>query len=223
MEGRSEPDSRTDLRPDRPRIFGIGLNKTGTSSFHRALTLLGFESLHWGGPPIHNAVKRAIDESAPLLSNIDPRFDAFSDIGLLSRRFNMLDHQYPGSRFVFTTRPKQEWISSRRRHVERNIVRKAAGEYDGIFLVVDEEKWSGEWDEHAERVHAYFDTRDNFLDFDLGRSPEWGPLCAFLGVAEPDAAFPWENRARPATVPAAPRRGRLQRWSANCRSWRRKT
>ena len=30
------------------KVFGIGLNKTGTSSLHRALELLGYRSLHWG-------------------------------------------------------------------------------------------------------------------------------------------------------------------------------
>ena len=139
---------RASLDPDRPRIFGIGLNKTGTTSLDSALVILGFPSLHFGGQAAHDAVQRAIDERVPLLSYLDPRYDAFSDIGLLSRRFVMLDQQYPGSRFVLTTRPTADWIDSRRRHVERNLKRQARGEYDGNFLVVDEEKWTKEWDNH---------------------------------------------------------------------------
>lgn len=184
------------LRSDRPRIFGIGLNKTGTMSFDEALTVLGFQSLHDGGREIHDAVRRAIDDGTPLLSNIDPRFDAFSDIGLLSRRFRMLDEQYPGSSFVMTTRPLDKWIDSRRRHVERNIALKEAGEYEGAFLEIDEEKWVREWTDHTERVHRYFEGRADFLEVDLTKNPEWGPLCRFLGVAEPEAPFPWVNRDR---------------------------
>jgi len=153
------PDA--DLRPDRPRIFGIELNKTGTSSFHEALTVLGFESLHYGGPAASAAVPRAIHEEAPLLSNLDPRYDAFSDIGRLSRRFRLLDEQYPASSFVLTTRPFGDWIDSRRRHVERNIDAKEAGKYNGTFLVVDEAKWTQEWEVHMERAHRYFDGRDD--------------------------------------------------------------
>ena len=190
MDGHSDPDRS----PHRPRIFGIGLNKTATSSFHEAVTILGFESLHYGGPEAAAAVKRALDAGAPLLSNLDPRFDAFSDIGLLSRRFRILDEQYPGSRFVLTTRPFADWIDSRRRHVERNVAAKAAGTYTGNFLVVDEPKWTEEWDVHMERAHRYFAGRSDFLEIDLTRRPEWGPLCELLGVPQPEVAFPWSNR-----------------------------
>jgi Sulfotransferase domain len=37
------------VRDHRPKVFGIGLNKSGTSSLHEALTLLGYNSLHHGG------------------------------------------------------------------------------------------------------------------------------------------------------------------------------
>jgi hypothetical protein len=204
--GRRHRDDRTDdqtgdqadaeaaVRADRPRIFGIGLNKTGTSSLDQALRILGFQSLHDGGPEVHAAVMRAVDAEIPLLAHLDPRYDAFSDIGVLSRRFRMLDAQYPGSHFVLTVRPLDVWIDSRRRHVERNLARKAEGTYTGTFLVVDEPKWTAEWDLHMQRVHKYFATRANFIEVDLTKNPEWGPLCRFLGVAEPQTPFPWANR-----------------------------
>lgn len=192
-----------DVRAGRPRVFGIGLNKTGTMTFDAAMTVLGFRSLHDGGPEIHDAVKAAIDAGAPLLSNLDPKWDTFSDIGLLTRRFGILDRQYPGSRFVMTVRPVDAWIDSRRRHVERNQALRAAGEYEGSFLVVDEEKWRAEWEHHTGRVRSYFDGRDDFVELDLTREPEWGPLCAFLALPEPDVDFPWVNRGDSIQVPSA--------------------
>jgi hypothetical protein len=189
-----EGDVHGEVRPDRPRIFGIGLNKTGTSSLHEALTILGFRSLHDGGPEVHDAVKRAIDGDAPLLTHLDQRFDAFSDIGLLSRRYRMLDHQYPGSSFVLTVRPVDEWIDSRRRHVERNIANKAIGMYDGTFLTIDEAKWRGEWEHHINRVGDYFQRRDDFLEIDITRGATWEPFCRLLDVPKPAAPFPWANR-----------------------------
>lgn len=182
--------------PDRPRIFGIGLNKTGTTSLDSALAVLGFQSLHFGGQHAHDAVQRAIDDEVPLLTYLDPKYDSFSDIGLLSRRFRMLDQQYPGSRFILTTRPREDWIASRRGHVERNLKKQARGEYDGTFLVVDEDKWIAEWDHHHERARSYFSGRSDFLELDLGDSPTWGPLCRFLGVDEPSEPFPWANRGQ---------------------------
>ncbi len=185
---------RLDRRPDRPRLFGIGLNKTGTSSCHEAMRILGFESLHWGGPAVRRSVEAALDAGEPLLSNLDERYDAFFDILPLAEHFELLERQYPGRRFLLTVRPVDEWIESRRRHVERNVRRKAAGEYDGNFLTVDEEAWRTEWFRHVARVRGHFGHRSDFLELDVTRNAGWPPLCDLLGLPEPTEPFPWENR-----------------------------
>jgi SAM-dependent methyltransferase len=195
------PIPRGEQRPDRPRIFGIGLNKTGTSSLHEALRTLGYESLHWGGPEVHHKVKAALDAGVPMLTHLDQRYDAFSDIGLLSRRFALADRQYPGSRFILTVRPVDEWIDSRRRHVENNIRRKAAGEYNGTFLEVDLDKWMIEWELHMERAHRYFRGRDDFIEIDITHDAHWGPICKLLGVPEPETPFPWKNYDKAVRAP----------------------
>jgi hypothetical protein len=180
--------------PMRPRVFGIGLNKTGTSSFHEAMTILGFASLHWGGPSIRMAVEAAAAAGRPLLSGLDPRYDAFSDILALSTSFAVLDEQYPGSRFVLTVRPVDDWIESRRRHVETNIRRRTAGEYAGTFLVVDEAGWRAEWERHTTAVRRHFARRPDFLELGLATTAGWEPLCSLLDVATPTKPYPWANR-----------------------------
>ena len=180
--------------PLRPRVFGIGLNKTATTTLAEALTILGFDVLHWGGPAVHDAVLASVEAGEPLVSRLDPRHDAFFDIGVLSRRFVLLDEQYPGSRFLLTVRPVDDWIDSRRRHVLTNQARKAAGTYDGTFLEVDEPKWRAEWELHLERVHGYFGARADLLELDVTADPSWARLCGFLDRPVPDVAFPWLNR-----------------------------
>lgn len=178
----------------RPRIFGIGLNKTATTSLHQGLTRLGFNSLHWGGPETRLLVEQALSEGKNLLDNLDPQIDAFSDILALSSNYRLLDEQYPGSRFILTVRPVDVWLQSRQRHVERNIRRKAAGEYDGNFLTADRPAWRAEWEAHVAAVREYFVGRDDFLEIDLTLGRQWAQLCPLLGVAVPDVVFPWENR-----------------------------
>lgn len=187
-----------DRSPHRPRVFCIGLNKTGTSSFHAAMTILGFESLHWGGPSIRQRVEAALAAGQPLLSNLDPRYDAFSDIEPLTKNFRLLGEQYPGSQFVLTVRPVDAWIDSRRRHVANNVRRKEAGQYDGHFLVADETGWRAEWESHVGAVRQYFAGRMDLLELNVATNTGWGPLCSFLRVPTPAALYPWVNR-NPAT------------------------
>lgn len=177
------------------KIFCIGLNKTGTISLHEALTTLGFRSHHWGGPASRVAVERAIAEGVPLLTHL-PEADAYSDIQRLSVSFDVLDEQYPGSRFVLTTRDVEGWIDSRRRHVLRNRERKAAGEYDGNFLEIEPDRWRALFEEHHARVAAYFAGRDDLLTMDVTRGDGYDLLCPFLGVPVPPEPFPWRHRDR---------------------------
>jgi hypothetical protein len=182
------------------KIFCIGLSKTGTRSLHSALSILGFRSVHWGGadlptaiergPQIRDAVERAAREGRPLLYDIDDA-DAYSDILALSTRFDLLDRQYPGSKFILTTRRIDDWLDSRERHVEANVARQARGEYSGTFLTVDRDGWADEINQHNARVRAHFAGRGrDLLEMDVAAGDGWDVLCPFLGVAVPDAPFP---------------------------------
>ena len=177
----------------RPRVFGIGLNKTGTISLHEALTTLGWNSLHWGGPEVREVVEKARDDGRPLVEDL-PDFDAFSDIWVLSENFTRLDSEYPGSLFVLTTRPEDDWVDSRRRHVARNRERAAAGTYAGNFLTVDEAAWRDEYRSHHKSVRAYFAGRDNFIEMRITEGDGYESLCPFLGVPIHDTPFPARHR-----------------------------
>jgi len=181
---------------DRPRVFAVGLNKTGTTSFHDAMTLLGYKSLHWGGPPIREQIEAARDAGLPLLSNLDQTIDCYSDIEVLAKNAALLDQQYPGSRYMMTVRPVEKWLDSRRRHVENNQQRKARGEYDGKFLVVEEDKWRRQYERHYTRTREFFAGRDDFVEVDITAGAGWAPFCELLGVAEPSTPFPHSNKGK---------------------------
>ena len=178
------------------KIFGIGLNKTGTSSLHQALELLGYRSLHFGGLEAHERVLRAIDERKPMLQHFDPEPDAVSDVIAVIYYFYLADRQYPGSKFILTLRDMEEWLDSRRRHVERNQQSKEAGEYDGAFLTVDLDTWAEEYRRHEAVVRTYFAGRPADLLAFRPADGDWEPLCAFLGRPVPELPFPWANRDR---------------------------
>lgn len=182
------------------KIFCIGLSKTGTRSLHDALQALGLHSIHWGGPElqtavqrgpeINAAVERALAEGRPLLDDLDEA-DAYSDILALSQHFDVLDRQYPGSRFILTIRDLDEWLASRQRHVEANRAMRARGEYAGSFLEVDLDGWRTEATTHERRVRSHFaDRPHDLLVMDIAAGDGWELLCPFLGLPVPGQAFP---------------------------------
>lgn len=159
------------------------------------MRILGLRTLHWGGTAVERAVAAALQAKQPLLMHLDPRYDAFSDIGELSRRFRLLDRQYPGSRFVMTVRPLEAWVASRRTHAERNARLQARGKYFGSFVEVDEELWRAQWNTQVTAAREYFAGRMEFLEVDITSDPCWQPLCSFLDFPEPSVPFPCVNRA----------------------------
>ncbi len=182
------------------KVFCIGLSKTGTRSLHDALQILGLRSVHWGGPVLATAVQRgpvltetierALHDGRPLLDELEDA-DAYSDILALSTNFDVLDRQYPGNKFILTVRDLDDWLDSRRRHVEQNLERRARGEYAGNNVVVDYPAWREERLQHDARVRAYFAARpDDLLVLDIAAGDGWQQLCPFLDRPIPDQPFP---------------------------------
>lgn len=171
--------------PGAPKVFGIGLNKTGTTSLHLACEHLGLRSMHWGDRRAFDDVLRAQRDGRRLLEYVGEQFDAYSDIETLATRFDVADVQYPGSRFVLTVREVEGWVDSRRRHIERNRRDQAAGTYHGTNTRIDEDLWRRQWQAHLDRALAYFGDRDDLLVLDIQGGHGWERLAPFLGRPVP--------------------------------------
>ena len=178
------------------KVFGIGLNKTGTSSLHSALELLGHRSLHGGDLDTHERMMRAIDDGKPMLSYLDPAPDAVCDVLAITYYFYLADRQYPDSKFILTLRDIDEWLDSRRRHVERNQRMKEARQ---LRRAVPERRLrpvdGGVPAPRGSRARLFRGRPGDLLAF-RPTDGKWEPLCAFLGHDVPDVPFPWENRDR---------------------------
>jgi hypothetical protein len=176
--------------------------KTGTTSLHEALELLGYKGLHNGGMETMTSVERAIEERKPLLSYIDPRYEAFTDIFGLTYCFFLADAQYPGSRFILTIRDLEDWLESRRRHIEMEQQKQAGGGNQDGLPKVDVDGWATEYTRHDAVVRAYFaDRPGDLLVLDITAGKGWEPLCEFLDHPVPEAPFPWQNRYPPSISP----------------------
>jgi glycosyltransferase involved in cell wall biosynthesis len=185
------------LGDDRPRVFGIGLNKTGTSSLHAAVSHLGFRSVHHGGSDLAEAIRRSRDEGRPMLADVDADLDAFFDIEEVRQGYAQLDREHPGSKFVLSVRDVDEWVASRVRHVQHQRDLRDLGLPHGAFLDIDVPAWLAEREAHHDSVLAHFAGRpDDLLVIDVSAGQGWERLAPFLGWGRlPERPFPWENRS----------------------------
>jgi len=172
------------------KVFGIGMNKTGTTTLGECLSRLGFR---------HHSfdleLTRAVDEGrmAPVFEVADA-YDSFEDWPwpLIYRQ---LDDRYPAAQFILTTRIDSDtWIDSLRRHADetgptafRQIV------YGHAMPHGHEEEHVRIYERHNAEVRGYFGDRDDFLEVCWEEKAEWDELCQFLGMPVPHEPFPHAN------------------------------
>ena len=126
------------------KIFVIGFNKTGTSSFDALFRNLGINSTHECC-------------NIPVLNIID-EYDAFTDGEHLN--FQEYFKKYPDSLFILNTRPIKNWLVSRYKH----------GEYhkfnDCWCWPISEERtnwWITTRETHHKNVIQFFKNKPNKL------------------------------------------------------------
>ena len=179
------------------KVFGIGLNKTGTNSLNLALNILGVKSMHY--PHDLQTYKELISCNYKL--SILKEYDAITDLPS-ALYFNHYDEVYPNSKFILTTRERSSWIKSVRNQWSSNIFIEPFFESDykkvAMFFIssmygsyyFSEQRFAYCYDKHIESVLDYFkDKKDSLLLLDVCNK-----LCPFLELENPLISFPWENK-----------------------------
>lgn len=173
-----------------PKIFGIGLPRTGTTSLDTALRHLKIRSVHTVIELYQNPQSQLLD-----------RFQAFGDspIPLL---YPELDRRYPGSRFILTRRGLEPWLKSMEWMFTHGKVKWRWNYYIHAYhqeffgtRVFDAAKLTEKYHAFHAQVDAYFrDRPQDLLVIDLDRGFDMARLCRFLGKPETDIAFPRSNQ-----------------------------
>jgi len=183
--------SRLQRRSEKPKVFGIGFHKTGTSSLGEALEILGYRV---AGPfGVHDpkigetALRRALQ--------LVPEYEAFQD-NPWPILFRELDTRFPGSRFILTIRETEAWLRS----ITRHFGGRETPMREWIYGVANprgaEDRYVATFERHNADVRAHFaDRPDDLLVLDLPGGAGWEELCAFLDVDVPRGPFPHSNRA----------------------------
>jgi hypothetical protein len=186
-------------------VIGAGFGRTGTDSMREALTILGFGPCHHMFEVTQHPVMKA-------------RWRAFMDDGVQDwerlfegyrscvdwpsvHYWRELVAAWPDARVILTWRDPESWWTSYeatlltflrttqdRESVGVRIIGKAFGDQAG-----DRDHVLAAYEAHVAEVMATV-PQERLLVHRLGDG--WGPLCAHLGVAVPDVAYPHRNTAQ---------------------------
>lgn len=178
---------------DKTKVFCVGFQKTGTTSMGAALEVLGYRVTggNWARDPEVSrvALQRALE--------IVPQYDAFQD-NPWPLLYKEMDKAFPGSKFIMTIRPPEQWIKSAVKGfgtgsspVREWIYGQGTGSPVG-----NEQIWLDRYEKHNKEVLQYFENRPaDFTVMDLAAGDGWEKLCGFLGVPVLDVPFPHANPA----------------------------
>jgi hypothetical protein len=188
---------------DKLRIFQIGFNKCGTLSFHKLFhdhCIPTVTSIHWNrgylARDIHDNIlngRRPLEgyESYTFYSDMEcfrTCNEQISFVSIAKDYFDLLDLNYPNSKFILNTRNIDSWISSRLRHTcdfspirygftERLTDSIPYIEYHKQAYKVDKvdelvKIWRDEWYTHHDNVITHFTYRPrDLLVYDIEKDP----------------------------------------------------
>jgi len=172
------------------KIFGIGLPRTGTTSLHNALIMLRIKSYHH---PLR--LYTSLDSS--ILENNDAFVD--SPIPLI---FKELDDNFPGSKFILTTRSLESWLESMEWLFEHGSAKWNTSEtiykYRREFLGCEKFNkaiLTKKYIDFHNDVMKYFEKRkEDLLVMNIEENANYENLCKFLGLDKIKIEYPKSNK-----------------------------
>lgn len=197
----------------KPRVFGIGLTKTGTSTLGACLSVLGYDHFGWRKGLFERVHAGHLDEAFAIAD----RHESFDDWPWPAL-YREMDDRFPDARFVLTVRRDSAgWFDSLAAHARRY---EPTEQRRLAFGCDDPRDDRGgvitRYERHNDDVARHFAGRPGkLLEICWERGDGWSELCGFLGVPIPDEPLPHEHR-RPVSLTLFQMRRlvrRFRRWS----------
>lgn len=180
------------------KVFVIGAPRTGTTSVGAALKALGYRD--YGHDPYAQELWQHGNYEP--IWEIVGQHDSFSDGPFNTGDFyKTLATRYPQARFILTTRDKQKWKESHRRHFDPAVPNPWVKERFKMHRY-EPEIWWRWYDRRNAQIRAFFQEMNrahHLLELEIGgTSDNFSRLIEFLGseatVPSPLPEFPWLNK-----------------------------
>jgi len=179
----------------KPKVFVIGLNKTGTTSLGNALRILGYRKLGWGDFVSRKLFHDWYSGNLQPLIQYSTVYEAFEDLPwpFVYEEMAVL---YPDAKFILSLRANEEvWWRSIARHTEKRVWIGHKLTYGSYSATNDKAAYIDLYLSHRQRVHDFFkDQPGRLLELNIDETGKWDKLCEFLTCdAVPKSAFPKSN------------------------------
>jgi hypothetical protein len=160
------------------KIFQIGFNRCATTSLYHLFLDLGYSAIHND----HGGVARQIEDSLRKNGVVDlgtyESYQVLTDMEFVSpwrvaygfKRFEEIENAYPNCKFIYNTRPLEDWINSRW-YLNNGRYREKWRKY---LCNVDDQAiadyWRWEWIAHDRKVREYFRNKNNMFEYVMGET-----------------------------------------------------
>lgn len=183
------------------KVFGIGLNKTGTSSLKRALVTLGYNHSDLRGYLTYKYFNNRFDQ---IFDRVE-EFDSFEDWPWPLLYKQVFEKYGKNARYILTRRGSAEaWLESLKAHTlttnPDNNPRKRIFGYD--YPHGAEAQHIDFYERHLFETRKFFASQgasDVLCEVCWEEGDGWRELCGFLNEPTPNATFPHLNRRSIAT------------------------
>lgn len=174
----------------RTKVVCLGLGKTGTTTFSKAMIELGYRHC---GHAARLPRTFGINVGTKLALKYYDSFDDFPWPFMYER----IRSKYPDTKFVLTRRrSSSDWLKSLNKAYCRKGPTLDKFKFYGYFSPYQNPKHHVQlYEGHLSAVRNYFKGNPNLLEVCWEEGDGWEELCGFLGVSVPKIQFPIENRA----------------------------
>lgn len=206
------------FKKNKPKIFCIGLNKTGTTSVEKALSDHGFKlGDQKNAQELIEAYKVRDFKS---ISNFCKNADAFQDAPFSWHYTGIfMDQYFNNAKFILTERDNEEqWYNSLvnfhskllgieggiptaedLKYAKRTDSRTMWDNFNARHEIRDNNPYQKDrlityYLDHNKMVKDYFRFRDNLLVIKLTTKDSYQKFCKFLELKPLYNSFPWENK-----------------------------
>ena len=172
------------------KVFGLGVQKTGTSSLRSAYRILGLSTGSWMSGRFSK-----VDEAETLELALQEAHakDACAN-NPWPKYYKELLETFPDAKFILTVRDENAWVKSCQRYFEEREWPELEWFYGHSKFAGNEEHFRQVMRDHNQAVIDHFaEQGKELLIFNPSAGDGWEELCGFLDLPIPEEEFPCSN------------------------------